>query len=156
KNYRKKVAEVMTTANLITAPQGTTLQKAERILQQYKIEKLPVTDKSGKLIGLITFRDILKYKSHPNSCKDEFGRLLAGAAVGVTADVLDRVDALVQSGVDVITLDSAHGHSKGILDTLQLVKKNFKKLPVIGGTIATAAGALALADAGAHTLKVGI
>ncbi len=156
KNYRKKVAEVMTTANLITAPQGTTLQKAERILQQYKIEKLPVTDKSGKLIGLITFRDILKYKSHPNSCKDEFGRLLAGAAVGVTADVLDRVDALVQSGVDVITLDSAHGHSKGILDTLQLVKKNFKKLPVIGGNIATAAGALALAEAGADGVKVGI
>ncbi|HLU18184.1 MAG TPA: IMP dehydrogenase [Edaphocola sp.] len=156
KNMRKKVSEVMTKENLVTAPQGTTLLKAEKILQQQKIEKLPIVDKSGKLIGLITFRDILQHSSYPNACKDSFGRLLAGAAVGVTADILDRVDALVQAGVDIITLDSAHGHSKGILDALKNVKKNFKKLPVIGGNIATAAGALALAEAGADAVKVGI
>src|SRR5690606_28462932 len=153
---RKKVSEVMTKENLVTAPQGTTLLKAEKILQQQKIEKLPIVDKSGKLIGLITFRDILQHSSYPNACKDSFGRLLAGAAVGVTADILDRVDALVQAGVDIITLDSAHGHSKGILDALKNVKKNFKKLPVIVGNIATAAGALALAEAGADAVKVGI
>ncbi len=156
KNMRKKVSEVMTKENLVTAPQGTTLLKAEKILQQQKIEKLPIVDKSGKLIGLITFRDILQHSSYPNACKDSYGRLLAGAAVGVTADILDRVDALVQAGVDIITLDSAHGHSKGILDALKNVKKNFKKLPVIGGNIATAAGALALAEAGADAVKVGI
>lgn len=156
KNMRKKVSEVMTKENLVTAPQGTTLLKAEKILQQQKIEKLPIVDKAGKLIGLITFRDILQHSSYPNACKDSFGRLLAGAAVGVTVDILDRVDALVQAGVDIITLDSAHGHSKGILDALKNVKKNFKKLPVIGGNIATAAGALALAEAGADAVKVGI
>src|SRR5690606_25100022 len=156
KNMRKKVSEVMTKENLVTAPQGTTLLKAEKILQQQKIEKLPIVDKAGKLIGLITFRDILQHSSYPNACKDSFGRLLAGAAVGVTADILDRVDALVQAGVDIITLDSAHGHSKGILDALKNVKKNFKKLPVIVGNIATAAGALALAEAGADAVKVGI
>src|SRR5690606_31096182 len=122
----------------------------------HKIEKLPIVDKSGKLMGLITYRDILQHSSHPNSCKDDYGRLLAGAAIGVTADILDRVDALIQSGVDIVTLDSAHGHSKGILDALRNVKKNFKKLPIIGGNIATAAGALALADAGADAVKVGI
>jgi len=156
KNSRKKVSEIMTSSNLVTAPHGTNLQKAEKILQQHKIEKLPIVDKSGKLMGLITYRDILQHSSYPNSCKDDYGRLLAGAAIGVTADILDRVDALIQSGVDIVTLDSAHGHSKGILDALRNVKKNFKKLPVIGGNIATAAGALALADAGADAVKVGI
>lgn len=156
KNSRKKVSDVMTKDQLVTAPNGTTLAKAEKILQQHKIEKLPIIDKSGKLMGLITYRDILKHSSHPNSCKDQFGRLLAGAAIGVTGDVLDRVDALIQSGVDIVTLDSAHGHSKGILDALKLVKKNFKNLPIIGGNIATAAGALALAEAGADAVKVGI
>ena len=156
KNVKRKVAEVMTSANLITAPQGTNLQKAEKILQQHKIEKLPVVDKSGKLIGLITFRDILQYKSHPNAGKDQFGRLLVGAAVGITADVLDRVDALVQAGVDVITMDSAHGHSKGVIETVKLVRKSFKTLPIIAGNIATAAGAKALADAGADAVKVGV
>lgn len=156
KNSRKKVSEIMTHTNLVTAPHGTTLQKAEKILQQHKIEKLPIVDKNGQLKGLITYRDILKHSSHPNSCKDSFGRLLAGAAIGVTADILDRVDALMQSGVDIVTLDSAHGHSKGILDALKNVKKNFKNLPVIGGNIATAAGALALAEAGADAVKVGI
>lgn len=156
KNLKRKVSEVMTSANLVTAPQGTDLLKAEKILQQHKIEKLPVVDRSGKLIGLITFRDILQYKSHPNAGKDSFGRLLVGAAVGITSDVLDRVDALVQAGVDVITMDSAHGHSKGVIDTVKLVRKNFKTLNIIAGNIATAEGAKALASAGADAVKVGV
>ncbi|WP_118975124.1 IMP dehydrogenase [Taibaiella koreensis] len=156
KNLKRKVSEVMTSANLITAPQGTDLLKAEKILQQHKIEKLPVVDRSGKLIGLITFRDILQFKSHPNAGKDGYGRLLAGAAVGITADILDRVEALVQSGVDVITMDSAHGHSKGVIETVKLVRKNFKTLPIIAGNVATAAGAKALAAAGADAVKVGV
>lgn len=156
KNTKRKVSEVMTSENLITASQGTNLQKAEKILQQYKIEKLPVIDKSGRLIGLITFRDILQFKSHPNASKDGYGRLLAGAAIGITADVLQRVEALIASGVDVVTLDSAHGHSRGVIDAVKMVKKNYPKLPVIAGNIATAAGALALAEAGADAVKVGV
>lgn len=156
KNTKRKVSEVMTSGNLVTAPHGTNLVKAEKILQQHKIEKLPVVDKSGKLIGLITFRDILQFKSHPNAGKDSYGRLLAGAAVGITADVLDRVDALMNAGVDVITMDSAHGHSKGVIDCVKLVKKNFPKLQVIAGNVATAAGAKALATAGADAVKVGV
>ncbi len=156
KNLKLKVASVMTKENLITAKQGTTLLKAEDILQSYKIEKLPIVDKVNKLIGLITYRDILKFKSHPNASKDSFGRLLVGAAIGITPDVLKRVDALIQSGIDIVTLDSAHGHSKGVLDTVKLVKQNFKKLPVIAGNVATAAGAKALAKAGADAVKVGV
>lgn len=156
KNTKRKVTEVMTSGNLITGIVGTNLSKAEKILQQHKIEKLPIVDKSGKLVGLITYRDILQYKSHPNACKDNFGRLLVGAAVGITADVLDRVSALKNSGVDVITLDSAHGHSKGVIETVKLVKKNFKDIQLIAGNIATAAGAKALADAGADAVKVGV
>jgi IMP dehydrogenase len=156
KNTKKLVKDTMTKTNLITAPAGTDLMKAEIILQQYKIEKLPVVDKKNKLIGLITYRDILQFKSHPNAIKDGFGRLLVGAAIGITPDVLKRVDALLHSGVDVVTLDSAHGHSKGVIDTLQLVKKNFKKLPVIAGSIATAAAAKALVKAGADAIKVGV
>jgi IMP dehydrogenase len=156
KNVKRKVSEVMTSQNLVTAPEGTNLQKAEKILQQHKIEKLPVVNRSGKLIGLITFRDILQYKSHPNAGKDNFGRLLVGAAVGITADVLQRVEALVASGVDVITMDSAHGHSKGVIETVKLVRKSFKTLPIIAGNIATAEGAKALAAAGADAVKVGV
>ncbi|XZF14260.1 IMP dehydrogenase [Chitinophagaceae bacterium MMS25-I14] len=156
KNMKKKVSDIMTKENLVTAPAGTNMQKAEKILEQYKIEKLPIVDKSGKLIGLITFRDIIQLKSHPNSAKDSLGRLLAGAAVGITADTLERVDALKAAGVDVITLDSAHGHSKGVLDMIKLVKKTFKGLPVIAGNVATAAGAKALAAAGADAVKVGV
>jgi IMP dehydrogenase len=156
KNVKRKVSEVMTAQNLVTAPEGTNLQKAEKILQQHKIEKLPVVNRSGKLIGLITFRDILQYKSHPNAGKDNFGRLLVGAAVGITADVLQRVEALVASGVDVITMDSAHGHSKGVIETVKLVRKSFKTLPIIAGNIATAEGAKALAAAGADAVKVGV
>ncbi len=156
KNLRRKVSEVMTHENLVTAPKGTNLKKAERILQQYKIEKLPVVDKQGRLIGLITYRDILQVQSFPSAVKDEYGRLLVGAAIGITADVLQRIEALVRAGVDIVCLDSAHGHSKGVLDALQNVKKTFKKLPVIAGNVATATGATALADAGADAVKVGV
>lgn len=152
----KKVREVMTSENLITAPEGTDFKKAEKILQKYKIEKLPVVNKSGKLIGLITYRDILQLHSYPNAVKDGFGRLLAGAALGITGDMLDRAAALQQIGVDVVCLDSAHGHSKGVIDALKSVKKNFPKLEVIAGNIGTAAGAKALAEAGADGVKVGI
>src|SRR6476660_4486610 len=121
----------MTKENLITAPEGTDLKKAETILRNYRVEKLPVVDKSGKLIGLITYRDILQVTSFPNAVKDSLGRLLVGAAVGVTRDLADRVAALQNVGVDVICLDSAHGHSKGIIDSLKNVKKNFKNINVI-------------------------
>jgi len=153
---KRKVHEVMTSENLITAPEGTDLKKAENILRRHKIEKLPVVSRSGKLIGLITYRDILQLQSFPNALKDSFGRLLVGAGVGITKDLLDRVAALQHNGVDVIALDSAHGHSKGVLDALKLVKKNFRKINVIAGNVGTAAGAKALADAGADAVKVGI
>ncbi|MDQ3843012.1 MAG: IMP dehydrogenase [Bacteroidota bacterium] len=153
---QRKVSDVMTKENLITAPDGTDLKGAETILRQTKIEKLPVVDNNGKLIGLITYRDILKVSSFPSAVKDSFGRLLVGAAVGVSPDLLDRVAALQGVGVDVICLDSAHGHSKGIIESLKRVKKNFKKMGVIAGNIATAEGAQALVDAGADAVKVGI
>lgn len=152
----KKVSEVMTRENLITAPEGTDLIKAKKILSQYKIEKLPVINKAGKLVGLITYRDILQLTSHPNAVKDNYGRLLVGAALGITRDMLDRAAALQNIGVDVVCLDSAHGHSKGVIDALKAVKKSFKNLQVIAGNIGTAAGAKALADAGADAVKVGI
>lgn len=155
-SYQAKVSTVMTKENLITAPEGTDLKKAEVIFKKNKIEKLPVVNKQGKLIGLITFSDILKLRSHPNAVKDSFGRLLVGAGVGITGDILDRVYALHQSGVDVVCLDSAHGHTKGVMDALKKIKKQFKSVDVIAGNIATAAGAKALADAGADCVKVGI
>jgi len=152
----RRVSEVMTKENLITAPDGTDLKKAETILRQYKIEKLPVVDKSGKLIGLITYRDILQLYSHPNAVKDKFGRLLVGAGVGITRDILDRVDALQNLGVDIIALDSAHGHSQGVINALKNVKKNFKKINLIAGNVGTGAGAKSLVEAGADSVKVGI
>ncbi len=156
KDMSKPVQEVMTKTDLITAPKGTTLSQAEEILQQYKIEKLPVVDASGILIGLITFKDIQKFKNFPNACKDELGRLRVGAAVGVTPDTMDRVDALVKAGVDVIAIDTAHGHSKGVIDKLKEVKAKYPDLQVIAGNIATGDAAKALADAGADGVKVGI
>ena len=153
---KRKVSEVMTNENLIIAPEGTDLKKAEKILRQYKIEKLPVVNKQGKLIGLITYRDILQVTAFPNAAKDNIGRLLVGAALGITKDVLDRAAALQSVGVDIVSLDSAHGHSKGVIEALKLIKKNFKNLPVIAGNIATGPGALALAAAGADAVKVGI
>lgn len=155
-DMHRKVSEVMTKENLVTAPEGTDLKKAEIILRKTKIEKLPVVNSKGKLIGLITYRDILQVTSFPNAVKDTMGRLLVGAAVGVTRDLLDRVAALQAVGVDVICLDSAHGHSKGILDALRSVKKNFKDINVIAGNIATTEGAEALVEAGADAVKVGI
>ena len=153
---RRKVREVMTKENLIIAPEGTDLKKAEKILQRYKIEKLPVVNKSGKLIGLITYRDILQLHSFPNAVKDQYGRLRVGAALGITKDLIERAKALQQIGVDVVGLDSAHGHSKGVIEALKNVKKNCKGLEVIAGNIGTAAGAKALAEAGADAVKVGI
>lgn len=150
------VEQIMTKENLITAPEGITLEKAEVILQQYKIEKLPVVNKKGKLTGLVTYKDILKKKNKPNACKDQFGRLRVGAAVGATADVLDRIEALKNSGVDIISIDTAHGHSKGVLDAAKRVKKKYPDLELIVGNIATGDAAKALVKAGADAVKVGV
>ena len=155
-NYKGKVSTVMTKENLILAPEGTDLKKAEQIFKKNKIEKLPVVNRSGKLIGLITFSDILKLKSHPHAVKDSFGRLLVGAGVGITGDIMQRVEALHKVGVDIICLDSAHGHTKGVIDALKNIKKTFKNIQVIAGNVGTGAGAKALADAGADAVKVGI
>ena len=155
-NMKRKVSEVMTKENLYTAPEGTDLKKAEELFKKTKVEKLPIVNKQGKLAGLFTYSDILKLKSNPNAVKDKFGRLLVGAGVGITADILDRVAALQTVGADVIALDSAHGHSKGVIEALKSVKKNFKNINVLAGNVGTAAGAKALADAGADAIKVGI
>jgi len=152
----KKVSEVMTTENLITAPMGTTLDQAKDILQKHKIEKLPVVDDKNNLVGLITYKDILKVENYPNSSKDVHGRLVVGAAVGVTNDMLDRMSALVAVGVDAITIDTAHGHSKGVLDAVKRAKEKFPYLQIIGGNVATGAGAKALVDAGVNAVKVGV
>lgn len=153
---KRPVKEIMTTENLITAPIGTTLDQAKEILQKHKIEKLPVVDDSYELIGLITYKDIMKVEDYPNSAKDHRGRLMVGAAVGVTADILDRVKALVDVDVDVICIDTAHGHSKGVLTAVKNVKTKFPDLQIVGGNVATGAGALALAEAGADAVKVGV
>jgi IMP dehydrogenase len=153
---KRKIREVMTKDNLIVAPEGTDLKMAEAILRKHKVEKLPVVNKSGKLIGLITYRDILQLSSFPNAVKDDFGRLRVGAALGITRDLLDRAAALLQIGVDVACLDSAHGHNTGVLDALRKIKKNFPKLQVIAGNVGTAAGAKALAGAGADAVKIGV
>ncbi|MFK7809351.1 MAG: IMP dehydrogenase [Saprospiraceae bacterium] len=152
----KPVTELMTSNNLVTAPEGTNLEQARDILQKHKIEKLPVVDNNNKLVGLITYKDIMKVQNYPNSCKDSLGRLVVGAAVGVTHDLLERVDALVRVSVDVICLDTAHGHSRGVLDAIRLVKEQYPDLQVIGGNVATAAGAKALVDAGVDGVKVGV
>ncbi len=155
-NLNKAVSEVMTTENLVTAPAGTNLEQARKILQNHKIEKLPVVDDNNKLIGLITFKDIMKVINYPNSCKDNLGRLVVGAAVGVTQDMMQRIDALVKVDVDVICIDTAHGHSAGVLHAVKSVKKAYPNLQVIGGNVATGAGAKALVDAGANGIKVGV
>jgi len=156
KNLKRPVIEVMTKENIITAKRGTDMKKAEEILQNYKIEKLPVVDKDNKLVGLITYKDIIKIKVRPNACKDEFGRLRVAAAVGITADMLQRVEALVKAGVDAIVIDTAHGHSIYVIEALRKVKKAFPKLQVVVGNVATAEAALALVKAGADAVKVGI
>jgi IMP dehydrogenase len=152
----KKVSEVMTKENLITAPEGTDLSKAKNILSRHKIEKLPVVNQAGELVGLITYRDILQLTSYPNAVKDSYGRLIVGAALGITRDMLDRAGALQTIGVDVVCLDSAHGHSRGVIEALKAVKSTYPNLQVIAGNVGTAAGAKALAEAGADAVKVGI
>ena len=156
KNLKKSVSEVMTKDQLVTAKEDVDLVKAENILQQHKIEKLLITDNENKLVGLITFKDIIKVKQHPLSCKDEFGRLRVAAAVGVSKDTFERIEALVNSGVDAIVIDTAHGHSKGVIHLLKEVKKKFKNLDVVVGNIATGDAAKDLAHAGADGIKVGI
>lgn len=152
----KSITEIMTKDNLIVGHEGAGLAEAEEILRNYKIEKLPIVDKENKIIGLITYRDILKKKDRPNAAKDNLGRLLAGAAVGVTPDIEARVEALIKAGVDVVSIDTAHGHSKGVIDTLKRIKAAFPKIDVIVGNIATEEAAEALAKAGADAIKVGV
>jgi len=156
KDLSEPVESIMTRENLITANIGINLSEAEEILQLHKIEKLPIIDKNGILSGLITYKDILKNKDRPNACKDEFGRLRVGAAVGVTPDILERIEALKNAGVDVISIDTAHGHSKGVIEQLKEVKKSYPNLEVIVGNIATADAATMLVDAGADAIKVGV
>lgn len=157
KNFKRPIVEVMTpSSSLITAQQGISLLKAEEILREHKIEKLPIVDKKNNLIGLITYKDMIKTKVNPNASKDERGRLRVAAAVGVTADTLSRVDALVKAGVDAVIIDTAHGHSKGVIEKLKEVKRKYKNLQVVVGNIATGEAALALVKAGADAVKVGI
>jgi IMP dehydrogenase len=156
KDSKVSVEKVMTSGKLITAEEGINLEGAEEVLQEHKIEKLPIINKSGILMGLITYKDILKKRDKPNACKDEFGRLRVGAAVGVTGDIDERIDALVKAGVDVVTIDTAHGHSKGVIDTAARIKKAYPDLELIVGNIATPEAALALVKAGADAVKVGV
>ncbi|WP_104734261.1 IMP dehydrogenase [Hanstruepera ponticola] len=156
KNNNRPIVEVMTSENLVTAGKGTSLMDAEDILQENKIEKLPVVDENFKLIGLITFRDITKLTQKPNANKDSYGRLRVAAAIGVTGDAVDRAEALVNAGVDAIIIDTAHGHTKGVVNVLKDVKSKFPNLDVIVGNIATAAAAKYLVEAGADAVKVGI
>ncbi len=155
-DYNVKIKEVMTSENLVTAPVGTTLEQAQVILARHKIEKLPLVDEHGILKGLITIKDIEKMNRYPNSARDAAGRLLCGAAVGVTGNMMERVEALVKAQVDVVVLDSAHGHSKNIIDAIKTIKAAFPELPLIAGNIATAEGAQALIEAGADCIKVGM
>ena len=156
KNMTKPILDIMTREKLITAKFEVGLKEAEEILQEYKIEKLPIVDENYRLTGLITYKDILKNRDRPNACKDKFGRLRVGAAVGVTPDVTQRISALVDAGVDVVSIDTAHGHSKGVIEATKMVKQQFPDLELIVGNVATAEGALALVEAGADAVKVGV
>lgn len=155
-NYNKKIMDVMTKERLVTAPEGTTLDEAQEILRRHKIEKLPIIDANGNLKGLITIKDIEKAIQYPSSAKDSKGRLLAGAAVGVTSDMMERVAALVSVKVDVITLDSAHGHSKNIIEGVKRIKEAYPDIQIIAGNVATSEGTRELIEAGADAVKVGI
>lgn len=156
KKRSRKVDEVMTSDNLIVTKDGSDFTKAEQMLREHRIEKLPVVDDNGKLVGLITYRDIIKLTEFPMSCKDNYGRLRVAAAVGVTADTMERVQALVDAGVDAVIVDTAHGHSKGVIDVVRNVKDNFPQIDIVCGNVATGAAAKALVDAGADAVKVGI
>ncbi|MBT4217993.1 MAG: IMP dehydrogenase, partial [Flavobacteriales bacterium] len=155
KDMGQSVLDIMTSDDIVTT-ELTDLENAERILQENKIEKLPVINSDNKLVGLITFKDIIKNRMRPNACKDKFGRLRVAAAVGVTGDVMERVEALAESSVDAIIIDTAHGHSKGVIDILKKVKEEYKNIDIIVGNIATADAAKMLIDAGADAVKVGI
>ncbi len=155
-NFDQPIANVMTKENLVTAPIGTSLEQAQKILGRHRIEKLPIVDKDGNLKGLITIKDIEKSIQYPNSARDKNGRLLVAAAIGGSPDVLDRVSALLQAKVDMVVLDSAHGHSKGIVDAVAKVKKAFPNLPLVAGNVVTAEATRDLIDAGADVVKVGI
>jgi IMP dehydrogenase len=156
KDMNAPVSNIMTRESLITAAEGVTLDQAEETLKKYKIEKLPIVNKKGKLTGLITFKDIQKRKNKPTACQDSFGRLRVGAAVGVTPDILERIAALKAAGVDVISIDTAHGHHKGVIDAAKLVKKKYPEVDLIVGNIATGEAAKALANVGADAVKVGV
>ena len=156
RDAKRPIAEIMTREKLITTTEFTDFEQAEDILQEHKIEKLPVVDKDYKLIGLITYKDIIKVKARPNACKDEQGRLRVAAAVGVTTDMLERVDALVKNDVDAIIIDTAHGHSKGVIDSALLVKRHYPNLELIVGNVATAEAAFDLLKTGVDGIKVGI
>ncbi len=156
KEYKKEIGDVMTKENIITTSKSIDLEQATDILQRYKIEKLPVVDEENKLIGLLTYKDITKVKDNPLACKDNKGRLCVAAGVGVTVDTFERVEALVKAGVDAIVIDTAHGHSYGVIEKLKEVKKKFKDIDVVVGNIGTAEAARALVDAGADAVKVGI
>lgn len=157
KNLNRPIKEFMTLRNkIVVAHPGIDLKKAEEILQKHKIEKLPIVDKQDKLVGLITYKDILKIKVHPNACKDSYGRLRVAAAIGITADMMDRASALVNAGVDAIVIDTAHAHSKGVINALKSVRKKYKDLDIVVGNIGTAEAAIELYKAGADAVKVGI
>jgi len=155
-NEKLRVSQLMTKENLVTAPMGTTLEKAEKILQQYKIEKLPVVDKKGILRGLITFKDIMKKKRHPNACKDEHGRLRVGAAVGVTKDTFERINALTLAGADAIVIDTAHGHSAGVIKVIKEARNKFRYVQLIAGNVGTYEASLDLISCKVDAIKVGI
>ncbi len=155
-NYDRPIREVMTAENLITAPMGTTLDEAERILQKHKIEKLPIVDEQGKLRGLITIKDLLKLRQHPNATKDEKGRLVVGAAVGPLREPVERARALYEAGADFIVIDSAHGHSEGVLQAVRAVRRALPDLPIVAGNVATREGVRALVEAGAECIRVGL
>lgn len=155
KRLDRRISEVMT-REVITAPEGTTLEEAKDIMQTHKIEKLPIVDKGNRLKGLITIKDIEKMERYPNACKDDLGRLRVGAAVGVGADTMERVSCLIRAGVDVIVVDTAHGHTKGVIETVKAIKKGWPEIDLIAGNVATAEGTLALIEAGADAVKVGM
>ncbi|MGV6846606.1 MAG: IMP dehydrogenase [Lutibacter sp.] len=156
KNNERKIEEVMTSTNLVTVSEGTSLKEAEIVLQENKIEKLPVVDKENKLVGLITYRDIIKVRENPNANKDKFGRLRVAAAIGVTADALKRASKLIKAGVDALIIDTAHGHTKGVVTVLKEIKSNFPNIDIVVGNIATGEAAKYLVEAGADAVKVGI
>src|SRR5699024_3157226 len=155
-DYSIAISEVMTSENLITGSVGTTLEDAKKILQKHKIEKLPLVDEDGTLSGLITIKDIEKVIEYPHSAKDEHGRFICGAAVGVTADTMERVAKLVEAHVDVIVIDTAHGHSQGVIDKVREVREAYPELNIIAGNVATAGATKELIEAGANIIKVGI